>query len=212
MRVGDGIACLVFRFCDIGCEDGSVGSASRVDRRECMEFNGAAVFGRALVGACIITQIGTGEFLFKRILQIVGVPEQLVTVEHGNVGHTENRTRGEFSGRHVDPCQVGVVGNDLPGPNGGVAFVVVGANNIFVSFCCVVLVNGGLGLIDVNRRRNSRPVNGVRQHEDQRERQADERSQEVGVLCQRLLHESYQQTGVLEALYPESDWNQIRPS
>ena len=78
----------------------------------------------------------------------------------------------------------------------------MGSNNVLVGLGSVVLIDGGLGLVNVDRRRYCGAVNGVRQHEDQRQGQSNQGPQEVGVLCQRFLHWSNQRTAVLEGLYP----------
>ena len=127
-----------------------------------MEFNGAPVFGCSLVGGCVITQIGTREFFLERVLKVVGVPEKFMAVEHGDVGHSQYGSRSQFRSGDVHPCEVGIVGDDLPCPRGGVGLLVIGSNNVLVGLSSVVLIDGGLGLVNVDRRRYRGAVNGVR--------------------------------------------------
>ena len=135
-------------------------TVARVNGCQCVEFNGAPVFGRSLIGRMR---------------------------NHTN-RHTRILPREGFEGRRccrgVHDCRawrrwssstapgansvavmlthvVGVVGDDLPCPCCGVGILVIGSNDVLVGLG-VVLVNSRFGLVNVDRRRDGGAVNGVR--------------------------------------------------
>ena len=115
----------LFSLCKVCREHRAVRPTSRVNRRQGVKFDGATVFRGSLVGRGVVAQISTGELFLEGVLKVVGVAQQFMAVEEGVVDDPQNSTRCEFGGGDVDPRQVGVVGDDLPGPRGGVCIFVV---------------------------------------------------------------------------------------
>ena len=117
-----------------------------------MEFNRSTFLTDSFVDARIIAQIGAGKFLFERILEVVGVAKEFMAVEHSDVGHTEHGSWSKVGCRDVDPGQIRIICDDLPGPSRGVVLCIVGSFDVLIGHRCVVYVNIRFGLVDVHRR------------------------------------------------------------
>ena len=134
MLVFDGGAGFFFRLGEVCRKHRSVGPPSGVNRRQSVKLNGSAVFSDAFVARIVVAEVSAREFFLERVLQIVGVPEQFVAVELGAVDHSQNRSVGQLSGRHIHPRQVGIVGVDRPRPRRCVGLVVVVPLNVLIRF------------------------------------------------------------------------------